>query len=97
MLYTATSAVASSAYFRSRQDEKSPGCATQHGETIVPKTTSRPDRYLENVLAVLQVSLYDIQAELLASQHQHFMQLFCSNHWNNTFRLFQKWDGPSAC
>ena len=40
-----------------------------------------------NGLAALQVSLYDIQAELLASRHQHFMQLFCSNHLNNAFRF----------
>ena len=28
--------------------------------------------------------------ELFASQHQHFMQLFCSKHLNNAFRFFSK-------
>ena len=40
---------------------------------------------LENGLAALQVSLDDIQVELFASQHQHFMQLFCSRHLKNAF------------
>ena len=41
---------------------------------------------VENGLAALQVSLDDIQAELFVRQHQHFMQLFCSNHLDNAFR-----------
>ena len=45
---------------------------------------------LENGLAALQVSLDNIQVELFASEHQHFMQLFCSKHLNNAFRLFCK-------
>ena len=45
---------------------------------------------LENGLAALQVSLDDICVELFASQHQHFMQLFCSKHLNNAFRFFWK-------
>ena len=45
---------------------------------------------LENGLAALRVSLDDIQVDLLASQHQHFMQLFCSKHLNNTLRIFWK-------
>ena len=44
----------------------------------------------ENGLAALQVSLDDIQVELFASQQQHFMQLFCSNHLKNAFRFFCK-------
>ena len=36
------------------------------------------------------MSLDDIQLELFASQHQHFMQLFCSKHLNNAFRFFWK-------
>ena len=32
----------------------------------------------------------DIQVELSASQHQHFMQLVCSKHLNNAIRFFWK-------
>ena len=43
---------------------------------------------LENGLAALQVSPDDNQVELFASQHQHFMQVFCAKHLNNAFRVF---------
>ena len=43
---------------------------------------------LENGLVALQVSLDEIQVELFASQQQHIMQLYCSNHLNNAFRFF---------
>ena len=45
---------------------------------------------LENGLAALQVTLDEIQVELFASQQQHIMQLYCSKHLNNAFRLFRK-------
>ena len=60
------------------------------------RTNQRTQKYqlalhvYEIGLAAPQVSLDDIQVELLASQHQHFMQLLCSRHLNNTFRFFWK-------
>ena len=45
---------------------------------------------LENGLVALQVALDEIQVELFASQQQHIMQLYCSKHLNNAFRLFSK-------
>ena len=45
---------------------------------------------LESGLAALQVSLDDIQVESFASQHQHFMQLFCSKDMNDAFCFFWK-------
>ena len=47
-----------------------------------------PRHVLENGLEALQVTLDEIQVELLASQQQHIMQLYCSKHLNNTFRFF---------
>ena len=38
----------------------------------------------------MQVSLDDIQVELCTSQHQHFMQLFCSKNLTDAFRFFWK-------
>ena len=60
------------------------------------KTNNRTENYqlarhfLENGLAVLQVTLDEIQVELYASQQQHIMQLYCSKHLNNAFRFFWK-------
>ena len=45
---------------------------------------------LANELAALQASLDGIHVELLASQQQHIMQLYCSKHMNNAFRFFCK-------
>ena len=45
---------------------------------------------LGNGLAAPQVSLDDIQVKLFASQHQHFMQLFCSKHLNKAFSFCWK-------
>ena len=47
-------------------------------------------RVLENGLAALQVTLDEIQVELLASQQQHIMHLYCSKHLNIAFRFFWK-------
>ena len=58
------------------------------------KTNYRTENYqlarhvLENGLAALQVTLDEIQVELLASQQQHIMQLCCWKHLNNAFRFF---------
>ena len=65
----------------------------ESGMCYAARTNYRTENYqlarhvVENGLAALQVSLNDIQAELLPSQHQHFMQLFCSNHLDNAFRF----------
>ena len=50
---------------------------------------------LENGMAALHMCLDDIQVELFANEHQHFMQLFCSKHLNNAFRFFWKPMGPA--
>ena len=68
----------------------------ESGLRYAARTSHRTENYqfaqyvLENGLAALQVSPDDIQIELFASQHQHFMQLFCSKHMNNAFRFFWK-------
>ena len=68
----------------------------ESGLRYAARTNYRTENYqlarhvVENGLAALQVSLENIQVELFASQHQHFMQLFCPKHLNNAFRLFWK-------
>ena len=66
------------------------------GLRYAAKTNYRTENYqlarhvLENGLAALQVSMDEIQVEWSASQHQHIMQLYCSEHLNNAFRFFWK-------
>ena len=66
------------------------------GLRYAAKTNYRAKNYqlarhvLENRLAALQVSLAEIQVEMLASQQQHIMQLYCSKLMNNAFRFFRK-------
>ena len=68
----------------------------ESGLRYAARTDYRTENYhfahpiLENGLAALQVSLDDIHVESFASQHQHFMQSFCSKHLNNAFRFFWK-------
>ena len=63
------------------------------------KTNYRTEHYqlarhvLEIGLAALQVTLDEIQVELFASQQQHIMQLYCSEHLNSAFRFFWKATG----
>ena len=66
------------------------------GLRYAAKTNYRTENYqlarhiLQNGLVALQVTPYEIQVELFASQQQHFMQLYCSKHLNNAFRSFWK-------
>ena len=90
MLYTATLAVAFFLYHWSCQGEKILGCAMQQRVTIVLENSDLARHVLENGLAGLQVSLDDIQVELIASQQRHIMQLYCSKHMNDAFRFFWK-------
>ena len=66
----------------------------QFGLHYAARTNYRTENYqfarhvLENGLAALQVSLDEIQVELIASQQQHIMQLYCSKHMNNAFHFF---------
>ena len=68
----------------------------ESGLGYAAKTNHRTENYqlarhvFENGLAALQVSLDEIQVELLARQQQHIMQLYCSKHLNNAFRFFWK-------
>ena len=68
----------------------------ESGLRYASKTNYRTENYqlarhvLENGLAALQVNLDEIQVELFASRQQHIMQLYCSKHLNNAFRLFWK-------
>ena len=68
----------------------------ESGLRYAAKTNYRTETYqlarqcLEHRLAALQVTLDEIQVELFASQKQHIMQLYCSNHFNNAFRFFWK-------
>ena len=68
----------------------------ESGLRYTAKTNYRTENYqlarhvLENGLAALQVTLDEFQVELFASQQQHIMQLYCSKHLNNAFRLFWK-------
>ena len=68
----------------------------ESGLRYAAKTYYRTENYrlarhvLENRLAALQVSLDKIQVEWFASQQQHIMRLYCSNHMNNAFRFFWK-------
>ena len=68
----------------------------ESGLRYAAKTNYRTENYqlarhvLENCLAALQVSLDEIQVELVASQQQHIMQLYCSKHLNIAFRFFGK-------
>ena len=45
---------------------------------------------LENGLTALQVDLNEVQVELLASNEQHMMQLYCLPYLNNAYRLYWK-------
>ena len=68
----------------------------ESGLRYAAKTNYRTENYqlachvLEKGLAVLQVTLDEIRAELFASQQQHIMQLYCLKHLNNAFRFFWK-------
>ena len=69
----------------------------ESGLRYAAKTNYRTENYqlarhvLENGLAVLQVTLDEIQVELFTSQQQHIMQVYCSKHLNNNaFRFFWK-------
>ena len=79
----------SSPYLWSCQDETS-------GLRYASNTNYRTENYqltrhvLENRLAALHLNLVEIQVELIASQQQHIMQLYCSKHLNNTFRFYLK-------
>ena len=69
---------------------------SESGLRYAEKTNHRSENYqlarhvLKKGLTALQVSLDEIQIELCASQQQHIMQLYCSKHLNNAFRLFWK-------
>ena len=73
----------------------------ESGLRYAAKTNYRTENYqlgrqvLENGLAARQVTLDEIQVELVASQQQHIMQLYCWKHLNNAFRLFWKAMGPA--
>ena len=66
----------------------------ESGLRYAAKTRYRTEIYqlarhaLANELAALQISLDEIQVELLASQQQHVMRLYCSKRTNNAFRFF---------
>ena len=68
----------------------------ESGLRYAAKTNYRTENYQlarhvpENGLAALQVTLDETHVELFASQQQHIMQLYCSKHLNNAFRLFCK-------
>ena len=68
----------------------------ESGLRYAAKTNYRTENYqltrhvLENGLAVLQVSLDEIQVELFQSQQQHIMQLYCSKNLDNAFCFFWK-------
>ena len=68
----------------------------ESGLRYAAKTNYRTENYqlashvLKTGPAALQVSLDEMQVELFASQQQHIMQLYCSKHLNNAFRLFWK-------
>ena len=81
---------ASSAYFGNCQDAKSPGCATQHGQTIVPKATSWPNTSLKMDWRPCRYAWMTSMLNRSRVQQQHVMQLFPSKHWNNAFRFFSK-------
>ena len=68
----------------------------ESGLRYAARTKYRTENYhlaqhvLENGLAAPQISVDDIQVELMASQHLPFMQLSCAKHLNNAFRLPSK-------
>ena len=68
----------------------------ESGLRYASKTHYRTEIYqlarhdLENGLAALQVNLDEVHVELFASQQQQIMQLYCSKHLNNAFRLIWK-------
>ena len=68
----------------------------ESGLRYASRTKHRTENYqlarhvLENGLAALQVNLDQIQVELIASQQQHIMQLYCPKQWNNAFCFFWK-------
>ena len=90
MLYTATSAVASSLYLSELSGRKESGLRYAAEKNYCTKNYQLARHVLENGLVALQVSLDDIWVELFARKHQQFMQLFWSKNLNNAFCFFWK-------